>query len=86
MDAKLTLSFDATVIEQAKIYADKQGLSLSRLTEILLRKLIDDNPASLESYQVSDWVSMVAEGPATYKAQSSTNKQLRAAMRERKPK
>ena len=33
MDAKVTLSFDAQIIEKAKTYAQSQGLSLSRLTE-----------------------------------------------------
>ena len=39
MDAKVTLRFDAKIIKQAKQYAEGQGISLNRLTEILLRKL-----------------------------------------------
>jgi hypothetical protein len=39
MDAKVTLSFNAIVVEKAKVYAESQGISLSRLTEILLRRL-----------------------------------------------
>ena len=40
MDAKVTLSFNAAVIKKAKDYAESQGLSLSRLTELLLKKVI----------------------------------------------
>lgn len=33
MDAKLTLKLDSDVIERAKVYAERQGLSLSRMVE-----------------------------------------------------
>ena len=54
MDAKITLSFKADIIEQAKIYAENQGISLSRLTEILLSRLVKGNYKNLEEYAVSD--------------------------------
>jgi hypothetical protein len=38
MDAKITLSFDETVIKKAKRYAENNNISLSRLTEFLLVK------------------------------------------------
>lgn len=40
MDAKITLSFKAEIIEKAKIYADNQGISLSRLVENRLDRLV----------------------------------------------
>ena len=33
MDAKLTLKLDSEIIEQAKVYAERQGTSLSRMVE-----------------------------------------------------
>ena len=33
MDAKITLSFNKSVIERAKVYADKNNISVSRLTK-----------------------------------------------------
>ncbi|MFL6196957.1 MAG: DUF6364 family protein [Thermoanaerobaculia bacterium] len=33
MDAKLTLKLDSEVIEQAKVYAERRGTSLSRMVE-----------------------------------------------------
>ena len=33
MDAKITLSFNKSVIERAKEYADKNNISVSRLTK-----------------------------------------------------
>jgi antitoxin component of RelBE/YafQ-DinJ toxin-antitoxin module len=84
MDAKVTLSFDAKVIEKAKVYAEKQGISLSRLMEVLLRQLLAEHPARLEDFTVSGWVSMVAEGQATYRATPRSNKELREEMRASK--
>ncbi|MEQ1677062.1 MAG: DUF6364 family protein [Chitinophagaceae bacterium] len=66
MDAKITLSFDETVIDKAKRFASKNNISLSRLTEFLYEKITAGNYASLEEFEISDWVAMVAEGPATY--------------------
>jgi hypothetical protein len=66
MDAKVTLSFDANIIDRAKHYAENQGLSLSRLTEILLRKATIGGYRNIEDIPVSDWVTMVSEGEAEY--------------------
>ena len=66
MDAKVTLSFNASVIENAKEYAKQQGISLSRLTEILLRKAAGGNYDSFEDMHVADWVSQVSEGEVKY--------------------
>lgn len=66
MDVKVTLSFDESVIEKAKRFADKNNMSLSRLTEFLYEKITSGNYSSLEDFKIADWVSMVAEGPAIY--------------------
>ena len=66
MDAKVTLSFDAGVIDIAKKYAQSQGISLSRLTEILLRKATLKEYKNIEEIPIADWVKMVSEGPAEY--------------------
>ena len=66
MDAKVTLSFDADIIEKAKHYAETQGLSLSRLTEILLRKATFRGYKTLEEIPVADWVNTVSESEIEY--------------------
>jgi len=66
MDAKITLSFDAAIIEKAKHYADSQGISLSRLTEILLRKATFGGYQEIEDIPVAKWVQSVSEGEAEY--------------------
>jgi len=66
MDAKITLSFDENVISKAKKYAEENNISLSRLTEFLLRKVTTKNYQILDELPVSDWVNMVAEGQAEY--------------------
>jgi hypothetical protein len=78
MDTKITLSFDEKVIADAKRYADSQNISLSRLTEFLLRQITTGHYKSFEEFPVSDWVNMVAEGPAVYKAKNTkSRKQLK---------
>ena len=66
MDAKVTLSFNEDVIEQAKMYAESKGISLSRLTEILLRKATAGGYKNIEDIPVADWVYTVSEGEAEY--------------------
>jgi len=66
MDAKITLSFDARVIERAKKYAESQNISLSRLMEMLLDKITSKQYASLEDFPIADWVSQLAEGKPEY--------------------
>jgi hypothetical protein len=66
MDAKVTLSFDKEVIEKAKKYAESHNISLSRLTEFLLRQITTGNFKTLEDLPVSGWVNQLAEGKVEY--------------------
>ncbi len=66
MDAKITLSFNADVIDSAKEFAEKHNMSLSRLTEYLYSKLTKSHFYSLEDLPLTDWVNMVSEGQAEY--------------------
>ena len=67
MDAKVTLSFDAEVIERAKELCDELGISLSRFTEILYSKALEfGRPASIEELPISAWVGAVAEDSPVY--------------------
>ena len=78
MDVKITLSFDAEVIERAKALADDLDISLSRLTEILYQKALEHGkPMRLEDIPVSSWVNAVAEEGATYITKRKSNKQLK---------
>jgi uncharacterized protein DUF6364 len=77
MDAKITLSFDKSVINKAKQFADAQHISLSRLTEFLYSRIVSGHYKSLEELPVSDWVSMVAEGNAEYKTKQRSRKDLK---------
>ena len=77
MDAKITLSFDESVINKAKKFAEEHNTSVSRLMEFLLDKLTSKNYKSLEDIPVSDWVNMVAEGQAEYKTRKQSRKELK---------
>lgn len=74
MDAKVTLSFDAQIIEDAKKYAASQGLSLSRLMEILLAKITSKNYKNLEDFPIDEWVKSLAEGEISYVKKQKSNK------------
>ena len=78
MDAKLTLSLDNDVINNAKLFAEKNNISLSRLTEFLYRKLAENSYSNLEELPISDWVMMAADGQAEYKTKTKTSKKLRS--------
>ena len=78
MDAKITLSFDETVIIKAKRYAEENNISLSRLTEFLLNKVTSKNYQSFEDFPISDWVCMVGQGQAVYETKQKKNKDLKA--------
>ncbi|HMR87584.1 MAG TPA: DUF6364 family protein [Saprospiraceae bacterium] len=78
MDAKLTLSLDNDVINKAKIFAVKNNISLSRLTEFLYSKLSDKSYPNLEDLPIADWVMMAAEGQAEYKTKPKSSKKLRS--------
>jgi len=73
MDSKITMSFDSEVIKKAKEYAKEQNISLSRLTEFLLRKIVEKEYENLEDLPISSWVRMVAEGEATYKVRKRSD-------------
>jgi antitoxin component of RelBE/YafQ-DinJ toxin-antitoxin module len=78
MNVKITLSFEAEVIERAKALCDELGISLSRFTEIVYLKALEHGkPFSIEDLPVSDWVSAVAEDQATYISKKKSGKQLR---------
>ena len=78
MDAKITLSFDESVIKKAKRYAENNNISLSRLTEFLLNKVTSNSYQSLEDLPISDWVNMVSEGEVEYKTTNKRKKNLKA--------
>jgi len=66
MDTKVTLSFDQTVVERAKEFAEENNISLSRLTEYLLRKATNSNCQLFEDMPIADWVNAVAAGEVEY--------------------
>ncbi len=78
MDSKITLSFDEAVINKAKKYAQENNISLSRLTEYLLRKVTSGHHSSLEEYPISDWVSSLAEGEVAYQRKPKGSNKLNA--------
>ena len=83
MDAKVTLSFDEQVIKEAKVFAARNGISLSRLTEFIYKQMTAKDYRSLEDLPIADWVDIVAEGELEY-GKPHSRKQLKAAFYESK--
>jgi len=77
MDTKLTLSFDAAVADKAKAFAEANNISLSRLVEFMLSKVTDKRYRTLDELPVSDWVSAVAEGEATYVRKNAAQRNVK---------
>jgi len=84
MDAKITLSFDKQIILRAKEFASENNISLSRLTEFLLKKATTKSYSSLDELPVSDWVNMISEGEVEYVRKPRSSKQRKAEYRTRK--
>ena len=56
MDAKITLAFDEQVIKEAKAFAKRNNVSLSRLTEMIFRQMTAENHQTIDDLPISDWV------------------------------
>ncbi|WP_353137590.1 DUF6364 family protein [Pseudopedobacter sp.] len=74
MDSKITLSFDEQVIKEAKEFASRNNISLSRLTEFIFRQMTSKNYQNLEELPIADWVNMVAEERPEYSKTTSRKK------------
>lgn len=78
MDAKVTLSFNQSTIENAKIYAKENNISLSRLVEFLLQQVTAGDYASLQDFPIADWVNTLSEGAVVYQTKPSSRKSLKS--------
>lgn len=78
MDAKVTLSFDQSVVNKAKLYAERNNISLSRLVEFLLQKTTSNNYTSFEDMPIADWVNQLSEGGAVYQTKKKPRKAAKA--------
>ncbi len=68
MDAKLTLSFDEEIISKAKKFAEEKGISVSRLTEYLFKRITTQpkNYASIDDIPVADFIWELQEPSEEY--------------------
>ncbi len=74
MDSKITLSFDRDILLEAKKFASRNNISLSRLTEFIYRQMTSKNYSSLDELPISDWINMVADHKAEYRRPRSRKK------------
>jgi len=60
MDSKLTLSLNKSIIEQAKLYAKSNDVSLSRLIESYLKSLTLEKDTN--DFDISPFVKSISTG------------------------
>jgi hypothetical protein len=77
MDVKITLSFDENIIEKAKKFAEDRNISLSRLTELIYRKITSGNYPDLEELPISNWVNEISAGEVEYKTKARSRKSMK---------
>jgi hypothetical protein len=66
MDKKLTLSLDESVIAYAKLYAEKNKISLSKLVEAYLRSVVNHKTKNVEITPLVKSLSGVVELPSDF--------------------
>jgi len=66
MNKKLTLSLNEKVIENAKLYAKKNKISLSKLIELYLKSVAENKPKNVEITPLVESLSGVIELPAGF--------------------
>lgn len=74
MDTKITLSFNQSVINKARRYAEDNNIRLFRLTDFLQNKVTNKTTQSLEDFPILDWVRMVSQEQETYQTKTRKNK------------
>lgn len=76
MDKKLTLSLDEGVIAHAKLYAEKNKISLSKLIEAYLKSIIDNKTKNVEITPLVKSISGVIEVPSDFDLRDEYTKYL----------
>jgi Family of unknown function (DUF6364) len=66
MDKKLTLSLDESVIAYAKLYAEKNKISLSKLVEGYLKSVVDNKTKNVEITPLVMSLSGVIDLPSDF--------------------
>ncbi len=76
MDKKLTLSLNESVIENAKLYAKKNKISLSKLIEAYLKSIVDNKTKDVEITPLVKSLSGVIELPTDFDIRDEYTKYL----------
>ena len=76
MDKKLTLSLNESVIENAKLYAKKNKISLSKLIEAYLKSIVDNRTKNVEITPLVKSLSGVIELPTNFDIRNEYTKYL----------
>ncbi|MBL7829035.1 MAG: hypothetical protein JNJ57_20540 [Saprospiraceae bacterium] len=76
MDKKLTLSLDERVIEHAKLYAEKNKISLSKLVEAYFKSMVDNKTKNVEITPLVKSLSGVVELPSDFDIRDEYSKYL----------
>lgn len=76
MDKKLTLSLDESVIENAKLFAKQNKISLSKLIEGYLKSIVDNKTKNVEITPLVESLSGVVQLPEGFDVRDDYTKYL----------
>lgn len=76
MDKKLTLSLDESVIENAKLFAKQNKISLSKLIEGYLKSIVDNKTKNVEITPLVESLSGVVQVPEGFDVRDDYTKYL----------
>ena len=76
MDKKLTLSLNESVIENAKLYAKKNQISLSKLIEAYLQSIVDNKTKKIGITPLVESLSGVIQLPSDFDIRDEYTKHL----------
>ena len=76
MATKLTLSLDQKVIERAKQYSEKKGISLSKLVEDYFRKIVFDQKGKRKKPSIMELKGIGGKVPVNFDYKEARYKYL----------
>jgi len=76
MDKKLTLSLNESVIDNAKLFAKKNKISLSKLIESYLKSIVDNKTQNVEITPLVESLSGVIQLPTGFNVRDEYTKYL----------
>jgi hypothetical protein len=76
MNTKLTLSIDSKIIESAKKYSKKKGISLSKVVEEYLKKIASSSRSNKNKPSLKELRGILGKAPEDFNYKNELGKML----------